>query len=128
MLQEIGRRTNGLWQPSPGSLYPALQLLEDQKLVRSSATEGRRQFELTSLGRSELELRAARPAPWDAMLDSADPDDLALDTALRRLDTAVGQVAEAGTAAQKAHVERLLAEARRRIYLVLAGTTGDEDR
>jgi DNA-binding PadR family transcriptional regulator len=128
MLQELSRRTDGLWRPSPGSLYPALQLLEDQKLVRSSETEGRRRFELTSLGRSELDLRATRPAPWEVMLDSADPGDLALDTALRRLDTAVGQVAEAGTAAQKAQVERLLAEARRRIYLVLAGTADDEDR
>jgi DNA-binding PadR family transcriptional regulator len=128
MLQEIARRTNGLWRPSPGSLYPALQLLEDQKLVRSASADGRRQFELTSRGRSELALRPAGPAPWDAMLDSADPDDLALDTALRRLETAVGQVAEAGTAAQKAHVERLLAAARRQIYLVLAGTPGDEEQ
>jgi DNA-binding PadR family transcriptional regulator len=128
MLQEIARRTNGLWRPSPGSLYPALQLLEDQKLVCSSATAGRRRFELTGLGRSQPTLHATGPAPWDAVLDRADPDDLALDTALRRLETAVSQVAEAGTATQKTHVERLLAEARRQVYLALAGTPGDEDR
>jgi DNA-binding PadR family transcriptional regulator len=126
MLQEIARRTNGLWRPSPGSLYPALQMLEDQKLVRSSDIEGRRQFELTGQGRSEVADHATGPAPWDAMLDRADPDDLALDTALRRLETAVSQVAEAGTAGQKAQVERLLAQARRQVYLVLAGTPGDE--
>jgi DNA-binding PadR family transcriptional regulator len=128
MLQEIARRTGDLWHPSPGSLYPALQLLEDQALVRSSSTAGRRQFELTSQGRSELALRPAGPPPWDAMLEAADPGDLALDIALRRLGTTVSQVAEAGTAAQKAQVERLLTEARRQVYLLLAGTPGDEDR
>jgi DNA-binding PadR family transcriptional regulator len=122
MLQEIARRTNDLWHPSPGSLYPALQLLEDQELVRSSATGGRRQFELTSQGRSELAARPARRAPWDAMLDAADPDDLALDTALRQLGTAVSQAAEAGTPEQKARVEQLLTETRRQVYLILAAT------
>jgi DNA-binding PadR family transcriptional regulator len=122
MLQEIARRTNDLWHPSPGSLYPALQLLEDQELVRSSSTDGRRQFELTSQGRSELALRPASRAPWDAMLEDADPNDLALDTALRQLGTAVSQAAEAGTPAQKAQVKQLLTETRRQVYLLLAAT------
>jgi DNA-binding PadR family transcriptional regulator len=122
MLQEIARRTNDLWHPSPGSLYPALQLLEDQELVRSSSTGGRRQFELTGQGRSELALRPAGRAPWDAMLEAADPDDLALETALRQLRTTVSQAAEAGTPAQKAQVERLLTETRRQVYLLLGAT------
>ena len=120
MLQEIARRTNDLWHPSPGSLYPALQLLEDQELVRSSSNDGRRQFELTGQGRSELALRPARRAPWDAMLEAADPNDLALDAALRQLGTTVSQVAEAGTPAQKAGVQKLLTETRRQVYLLLA--------
>src|SRR5277367_6080369 len=33
MLTELARRTREVWRPSPGSLYPALQLLEDQGLV-----------------------------------------------------------------------------------------------
>jgi DNA-binding PadR family transcriptional regulator len=126
MLQEIARRTSDLWHPSPGSLYPALQLLEDQRLVRSSNTDGRRQFELTSEGRSELARRPAGRAPWDAMLAAADPRDLALDTALRQLGTAVSQVAEAGTPAQKAQAERLLADTRRRVYLLLAEAPEDD--
>jgi DNA-binding PadR family transcriptional regulator len=126
MLQEIARRTSDLWHPSPGSLYPALQLLEDQELVRSARTDGRRQFELTDQGRAELALRPAGRAPWDAMLDAADPHELALDTALRQLATTVRQVAEAGTAAQKAQAERLLSDARRRIYLLLAEAPDDD--
>jgi DNA-binding PadR family transcriptional regulator len=125
MLQEIARRTKDLWRPSPGSLYPALQLLEDQQLVRSSSTEGRRRFELTGQGRAELTLRPAGRAPWDAMLEAADPNDLALDAALRHLGTTVRQVAEAGTPAQKAQVEQILCETRRRVYLLLAEAPDD---
>jgi len=121
MLQEIARRTNDLWHPSPGSLYPALELLEDQELVRSSSAEGRRQFELTDQGRSELARHPAERAPWDAILEAVDPGDLALDTALRQLGTTVSQVAESGTPAQKAQVEQLLTDTRRRVYLLLAG-------
>ncbi len=52
MLQELAERTQGLWRPSPGSLYPALQLLEDQGLVQSVEAEGRRRYELTDAGSS----------------------------------------------------------------------------
>ncbi|MGH3157440.1 MAG: PadR family transcriptional regulator [Streptosporangiaceae bacterium] len=127
MLQEIARRTDDLWHPSPGSLYPALQLLEDQELVRSSSTGGRRQFELTGQGRAELAQRPPGRPPWDAILEAADPKDLALETALRRLGSAVSQAAEVGTPAQKEQAERLLAEARRQIYLLLAGAPDSDD-
>src|ERR1700678_1907093 len=50
MLAELARRTREVWRPSPGSLYPALQLLEDQGLVRSAAGGGRPRFELTAEG------------------------------------------------------------------------------
>src|SRR5215212_6075027 len=42
LMQEIERRSDGLWRPSPGSVYPALQLLEDEALVTATAEEGRR--------------------------------------------------------------------------------------
>ena len=49
MLQELAERTQGLWRPSPGSLYPALQLLEDQELVVSVTADGRRRSNNFSL-------------------------------------------------------------------------------
>src|SRR5918992_3831280 len=42
LMQEIERRSDGVWRPSPGSVYPALQQLEDEGLVRVEETEGRR--------------------------------------------------------------------------------------
>jgi DNA-binding PadR family transcriptional regulator len=120
MLQELSARTQDLWRPSPGSLYPALQLLEDQGLVRSVTADGRRRFELTEAGRAALAARPPGPAPWEAMLGAAGEGDLALRGALRAVEVAVGQVLEAGTADQKTRVEGLLTEVRRQVYLVLA--------
>src|ERR1700691_3069161 len=68
MLEELSRRTQELWRPSPGSLYPALQLLEDQGLVRSVTADGRRRFELTADGRALSQ--PAGPAPWESMVSS----------------------------------------------------------
>jgi DNA-binding PadR family transcriptional regulator len=120
MLQELARRTQDLWRPSPGSLYPALQLLEDQGLVQSVEADGRRRFELTDGGRAEQAARPAGPLPWETMLGAADPGDMALHATLRQVEVAIGQVAEAGTPGQKIKAEALLAELRRQIYLLLA--------
>jgi DNA-binding PadR family transcriptional regulator len=126
MLQELASRTQDLWRPSPGSLYPALQLLEDQGLVQSITSDGRRRFELTEAGRAEYAGRAAGPAPWETVVHAAGPGDTALRGTLRQVHVAISQVAEAGTEAQKAQAERLLSELRRQIYLLLAEPPADE--
>jgi DNA-binding PadR family transcriptional regulator len=121
MLTELARRTHEVWRPSPGSLYPALQLLEDQALVRSTAEHGRRRFELTAEGRALQEQNAGGSPPWETIASAADEGDLALRSALRDVELAVSQVAEAGTPPQQAAAAVLLAELRRRLYLLLAG-------
>jgi DNA-binding PadR family transcriptional regulator len=120
MLEELSRRTQELWRPSPGSLYPALQLLEDQGLVQSITADGRRRFELTEAGRADQAERLAAPRPWEAMVGTADQGAIALRRAMRAVEMAVSQVAEAGTAAQQTRAESLLTELRRRLYLLLA--------
>ncbi len=122
MMQELAERTQGLWRPSPGSLYPALQLLEDQGLVRSESAEGRRQFTLTNEGRAELKARHTTTAPWESMVHDADQGDMALRSALHHVAVAVHQVAEAGTPEQKERADALLKELRRQMYLLLAET------
>ena len=59
MLEEISRRTQELWRPSPGSLYPALRWLQEPGLIRSDAADGRRQYELTLAVR--IRWRGGRP-------------------------------------------------------------------
>lgn len=119
MMQELIERTQGLWRPSPGSLYPALHLLEDEGLVTSASDHGRRQFSLTEAGRQLIAARAGS-APWEHMVDEADQGDLALRGALRHVAVAVHQVAEAGTTEQKDRAAQLLKELRRQMYLVLS--------
>src|SRR5271165_2145595 len=73
IIQEIGERSGGVWRPSPGSIYPALQQLEDEGLIRAEAGEGgRRAYLLTDEGRAYV---AAHPdelnAPWDVVAGSA---------------------------------------------------------
>ena len=134
MLGELDDRTGGLWRPSPGSLYPALQLLEDQGLVRSVNADGRRRYQLTETGQAEQAAAPASPAPWEAIVGAADQGDVALSGILRQVAVAADQVAEVGSAAQKASAETMLAGLRRQLYLLLAdspaaevspGTVGD---
>jgi DNA-binding PadR family transcriptional regulator len=128
MLAELSRRTRDLWRPSPGSLYPALQLLEVQGLVRAVAEHGRRRFELTAEGRAlQAQNAIDRGAPWEAIVSGADEGALALRGALRGVEQAASQVAEAGTPEQKATAEALLTELRRRLYLLLAGPSDPRD-
>lgn len=120
MMQELAERTHGLWRPSPGSLYPALQMLEDQGLVKSESADGRRQFTLTDEGREHLKAHPHTSAPWETMVRQADQGDLVLREDLRHVAIAVHQVAEAGTAEQKTKADALLKELRRQMYLLLA--------
>ena len=50
IMQEVEERSGGVWRPSPGSVYPALQQLEDEGLIRSQEADGRKLFALTEAG------------------------------------------------------------------------------
>src|SRR5258707_6514936 len=68
IMQEVEQRSDGVWRPSPGSVYPALQQLEDEGLIRSQETDGRKLFALTDEGRTHVQGRDAdAPAPWAQM-------------------------------------------------------------
>lgn len=54
IIREIEERSFGFYSPSPGSIYPTLQLLEDQGLVQSADEEGRRIYRITDAGESFL--------------------------------------------------------------------------
>ena len=51
VIQQIAERSGGAWKPSPGSVYPTLQQLEDEGLVEGTEVEGRRLLQLTGAGR-----------------------------------------------------------------------------
>jgi DNA-binding PadR family transcriptional regulator len=119
MIQELGERTGGSWQPSPGSIYPTLTLLEEEGLVAGTEGGGKRQFTLTDAGREQAAARTGA-TPWEEAAAGADPSMLVLREALGTTAHAVKQVFRAGTPAQQAKAAEILTEARRKLYELLA--------
>jgi DNA-binding PadR family transcriptional regulator len=118
IIQEVSERTGGAWRPSPGSVYPTLQQLEDEELVRTLKDNGRRVFELTETGREQA---AALPSatPWETAGEGDDELAALRDLAFQLLG-ATRQVAVAGSAKQLAAAQEILRTARRSMYQLLA--------
>lgn len=124
IIREGRERSGGAWRPSPGSVYPMLQQLQDEGLVRPSGTAGegrRRPFELTEDGRGYVESHAEelRP-PWEAVEEEGEESFPGLRGLTFQVITATMQVAQAGTPDQVERAERILADTRRALYRVLA--------
>ena len=120
LMQEIERRSEGVWRPSPGSVYPALQQLEDEGLVRAEETDGRKLFHLTEAGRAAAAETSGEGAPWDVASESVDSDVWELFGVARQVGMAIFQLAQAGTAEQIAAAREVLNNARRSLYGILA--------
>lgn len=123
IIQELAERTGGVWRPSPGSVYPTLQQLQDEELVHETASEsGKRVFALTDAGREQA---GRAPAPWDAV-SGEDVDALVeLRDLAHQVLAATRQVANAGTTAQLETAQRILRDARRSLYRLLAEDSED---
>jgi DNA-binding PadR family transcriptional regulator len=122
LMQEIEQRSDGVWRPSPGSVYPALQLLEDEGLVRVAPGEGRKAFELTDEGRAHVEAhRDELGAPWDAVKSDMGEGAWELMGAMREIGMALFQLTHSGSEKQQAEAKQVLADTRRALYRILAG-------
>jgi DNA-binding PadR family transcriptional regulator len=121
IMQEIAQRSGQVWRPSSGSVYPALQQLEDEGLVRAEEHEGRRRFALTEAGRTYVDEHPEEvSAPWEAVAETVDDAARELHEIQGQLGLAVMQVAQAATPAQVAEARRILVDARRALYRLLA--------
>jgi DNA-binding PadR family transcriptional regulator len=125
LMQELEERSGGAWSPSAGSVYPALQLLEDEGLIRSEEVDGRKLLHLTDAGRSALAERSRdQPAPWDQMAGDVPDDSRAIMKVVKEVMIATSQVMQSGSESQRTEVRKLLVNLRRDIYRILA--EGDE--
>ena len=127
IIQEISDRTDGVWSPSPGSVYPTLQQLEDEGLVLSERMEGKNVFSLTDEGAAFVKDEAG-PAPWERMGSEFDDELISVrDTALE-VGAALMQVARTGSKEQVAQAKAILADTKKQIYQLLAeDETGSAD-
>jgi DNA-binding PadR family transcriptional regulator len=117
LMQEIEERSGGAWRPSPGSIYPTLQLLEDEGLVTGEESGGKRRFSLTDAGRAEAD-GLDRP-PWEQITDEGAGHASSLRDSAFQLGAAIIQVARTGSEDQIAKTRDILNDARRRVYTVL---------
>ena len=130
MIQELEERSDGMWRPSAGSIYPTLQLLEDEGLIAGEEHEGKRRFTLTDAGRAEAERLGE--APWEQVTAGVAPAAWNLRDAIAQTAQAAWSVGSAGSEAQQGRALEILNDARRRLYAILAeddqagGDAGDE--
>lgn len=121
VIQHIAERTNGVWKPSPGSVYPTIAQLQDEGLVED-APDGRKTLRITDEGRRRVEAHADGIARMWALFEETDAEDGSAD--LRRVISqtvgAIIQVASTGTPDQRDKAVSILAETRRALYGLLA--------
>ena len=121
IMQEIEQRSEGVWRPSPGSVYPALAQLEDEGLIRSEEVDGRKRFAITDAGREQLAARPQdAPAPWDTLADGVSQDVQELFGLMRQVGVASLQLVQTATEKQLSEAKQVLTETRRAIYRILA--------
>jgi len=118
MITELEERTGGRWRPSAGSIYPTLQLLEDEALVTAEEIDGRKVYSLTDSGKEAVPDRAEGERPWE----EGDEDSPRFEARkeLFRLMGAAKQLARADNEEQLAKATEILKEARRKLYGILA--------
>jgi DNA-binding PadR family transcriptional regulator len=121
IMQQLEERSGGMWRPSPGSVYPTLQLLEDQGFVKGEEVEGRRVFALTEAGKAEAEAsRERHGAPWESSEHGDQGPRFKLRKAVFQIGAAVKQIGTTGSSEQVDTTLEILAETRKRIYSLLA--------
>lgn len=121
LIQRIEEKTGGAWKPSPGSVYPTLQMLQDEGMVTAEEADGKRTFSLTEAGRAESERRTAEfgDGPWSRDGRSRPPV-MALFEGVKTLHLAARQVGMAGNPEQITAATAIIVEARKKLYQLLA--------
>jgi DNA-binding PadR family transcriptional regulator len=118
IITELDERTGGRWRPSAGSIYPTLQLLEDEGLVTAEEVDGRKVFSLTESGQKAVPERTEGQRPWE----EGDEDSPRFEARkeLFRLIGAAKQLGRADDEEQLTKAAEILKDARRKLYGLLA--------
>jgi len=127
VIQQIAERTDGVWKPSPGSVYPTIAQLQDEGLVEDAPT-GRKAVQLTDEGSAYVESHAEEMAAvWAPFAEDDDDEAVNFKQVVGQTVGAIVQVMSTGTPDQRAKAQEILADTRRRIYGLLAEGPQDTD-
>lgn len=119
LIHEIESRSGGAWKPSPGSVYPTLQLLADEGLIVSTEADGRRTYSLTDAGREVAEAEAESPAPWLAGSERPVGPRGSLAQAGLKVAKAAAEVARTGSPAQMEKAAQVLDDATKALSAIV---------
>jgi DNA-binding PadR family transcriptional regulator len=127
LMQEIEERSDGNWRPSSGSVYPALSQLEDEGLVTPDESEGGKHFTLTDEGKQHVKDHAEKLGePWKDLGDTkSHPAVRDMANQIKPLMGAVSQLLQSGNEEDAKKGAEVLADARRKIYSILAESSTD---
>ena len=118
LIKEIESRHGGFYKPSPGSVYPTLQMLEEGGYITGEEVEGKRIYTITESGRQLLADRSNSIGPIEQLNDR--PQLVELKNAFRELKGAVMQVGRSGNSDKIIRVRELLNRVKREIYTILS--------
>ncbi len=127
VIQEISELSNGEWRPSPGSVYPTVQQLQDEGLVETDDERGRRTIRLTDQGvawanehAGDLAAVWAPFAPPERSSEEPSGQGADIKSEIGQVVSAVWQLGTQGSDQQRRAALDVLVDTRRRLYGILA--------
>jgi DNA-binding PadR family transcriptional regulator len=132
VIQRIAERSDGAWRPSPGSVYPTIQQLQDEGLVETDDERGRKTLQLTTDGSAYVEKHTADLdavwAPYERATQRATTGTSGdLKSEIGQMMSAVWQIVTQGSDAQRKAAIGVLVDTRRALYGILADGAAPTD-
>jgi DNA-binding PadR family transcriptional regulator len=112
IISHLEEKSHGMWRPSAGSVYPNLQLLEEQDLVTSKSEDGKKIYSLTDTGKeAAVKAEESHKAHWEEKSDQA-KNFKELKVAFFEVMGLLRQIATQDSEEKSAEVRKILGEAR----------------
>lgn len=73
IIQHIEQRASGVYRPSPGVIYPTLQMLEELEHARVVEQDGRKVYAITDAGRADLDANRSAVDEFYARFNEEQP-------------------------------------------------------
>lgn len=126
LIRSVSERTGGVWDPSPGSVYPTLQQLVEEGLIVAQGEGQQVKYELTTEGRTWVGEHAEElDAVW-AAIPSRSSAEFAFMESLGKLRGVMRQFRDGATDEQRLVATKELDRTRKTLYLILADEFGSD--